>query len=401
MDLNTINRGKDMLEVLSRLQFALTVAFHFLFVPFTIGLIIFVLIFEYKYFKTDDQKFKRLSEFFGNIFIINYAFGIVTGIVMTVQFGTNWSEYVRAMGDVFGSPLVIEALLAFFLEATFAGIWAFRRNKISKRFRLITIVMIFIGVMLSALWIITANGFMQNPVGATWLVDEGKVIFDNFGNLFFNPYAWYMFTHNHLASIMLTAFIVLAISMYHIQRKHHEDAFKISAKLAAWIILISAVLMPITGNLYMNLIATVQPDKLNMIQNGVSVSEDVGSVLPIYVKGAFTVMVGLGTFFIILGLYVVINFEKIYTSTTLKKIMFAMIPLPYIAIITGWMVAEMGRQPWIIYNMMKVSEGISQVPVEQVWFSIILLISFYVVLFFMDYFLSIRTIRRGFDGEIA
>ena len=389
-----------MLEALSRTQFALTVAFHFIFVPFTIGLIIFVLIFEHKYFKTDDQKYKKLSEFFGNIFIINYAFGIVTGVVMTVQFGTNWSEYVRAMGDVFGSPLVIEALLAFFLEATFAGIWAFRRDKISKTFRLVTVWMIFIGVMLSALWIITANGFMQNPVGATWLVDEGRVIFDNFGNLFFNPYAWYMFIHNQLASILLTSFIVIAISMYHIQRKHHEDAFKIAAKVAAWVLLIAAVLLPISGNLYMNVIAVAQPDKLNMIQNGLSASADVGDVLPIYVKGAFTTMVGLGTVFILFGLYVVIYFNRVYTSKTLKRIMFATIPLPYIAIITGWMVAEMGRQPWIIYNMMKVSEGISQIPVEQVWFSIVLIMSFYVLLFFMDYYLSIKTIRRGFDGDI-
>lgn len=389
-----------MLEVLSRLQFALTVAFHFLFVPFTIGLIIFVLIFEYKYFKTNQSKFKKLSEFFGNIFIINYAFGIVTGIVMTVQFGTNWSEYVKAMGDVFGSPLVIEALLAFFLEATFAGIWAFRRDKISKTFRLVTVWMIFIGVMLSALWIITANGFMQNPIGATWIVEEKKVIFDSFGSLFFNPYAWYMFIHNHLASILLTSFIVLAISMYHIQKNHHKDTFKYSAKIAAWVILITAVLLPISGNLYMTLIANVQPDKLNMIQNGVSVSTDVGTALPVFVKGAFHVMTTLGGFFIVFGLYVVLYFEKIMSSPTLKKIMFFMIPLPYIAIITGWMVAEMGRQPWIIYNMMKVSEGISNVPVSQVWFSIILLISFYVLLFIMDYYLSIKTIRRGFDGEI-
>jgi len=389
-----------MLEVLSRLQFALTVAFHFIFVPFTIGLIIFVLVFEYKYYKSDDQKYKKLSEFFGNIFIINYAFGIVTGIVMTVQFGTNWSEYVRAMGDVFGSPLVIEALLAFFLEATFAGIWAFRRDKISKKFRLISVVMIFIGVMLSALWIITANGFMQNPVGATWLVDEGRVIFENFGNLFFNPYAWYMFTHNHLASILLTGFVVLAISLYHIQRKHHEEAFTISAKLAAWVILVSAVLMPITGNLYMTLIADVQPDKLNMILNGVSMNEEVSPVLAVYVRGAYVVMVGLGTFFIAFGLYTVIYFNRVKHSVNLKRILFALIPTPYIAIMTGWMVAEMGRQPWIIYNMMRVSEGISQVPVAQVWFSIILIISFYVVLFFMDYYLSIKTIRRGFDGDI-
>jgi len=388
-----------MLEILSRLQFGFTIAFHFLFVPFTIGLIIFVLIFEHKYYKSDDVKYKKLSDFFGNLFIINYAFGIVTGIVMTVQFGTNWSEYSRAMGDVFGSPLVIEALLAFFLEATFTGIWAFRRNRISKSFRLVTVWMIFIGVMLSALWIITANGFMQNPVGATWIAEEGRVIFSSFSELIFNPYAWYMFIHTNLSSILLTGFIVLAISMYHIQRKHHDETFKISAKIAAWVILISSVMMPITGYTYMNFIAAVQPDKINMITNGISNSPDVSVILPIIVKTAFHTMTVLGTIFILFGLYVVVFNNKIKESVNLKKISLFMIPLPYVAIITGWMVAEMGRQPWIIYNMMKVSDGISSVPVAQVLFSIILLVVFYVLLFFMDYYLTIKAIKKGFEGE--
>jgi len=303
-----------MLEILSRLQFAFTIAFHFLFVPFTIGLIIFVLFFEHKYYKSDDNKYKKLSEFFGNIFIINYAFGIVTGIVMTVQFGTNWAEYSRAMGDVFGSPLVLEALIAFFLEATFTGIWAFRRNRISKTFRLVTVWMIFLGVLLSSLWIITANGFMQNPVGGTWLVDEGRVVFSSFKELILNPYAWYMFLHNNLASILLTGFIVLAISMFHIQKKHHADTFKVSAKIAAWVILISSISMPIVGYTYMNFIASVQPDKINMITNGLSNSPEVSAILPIIVKTAFHTMTVLGTIFILFGIYVVVFFDKISES---------------------------------------------------------------------------------------
>jgi len=303
------------------------------------------------------------------------------------------------MGDVFGSPLVIEALLAFFLEATFTGIWAFRRNRISKSFRLVTVWMIFIGVMLSALWIITANGFMQNPVGATWIAEEGRVIFSSFSELIFNPYAWYMFIHTNLSSILLTGFIVLAISMYHIQRKHHDETFKISAKIAAWVILISSVMMPITGYTYMNFIAAVQPDKINMITNGISNSPDVSVILPIIVKTAFHTMTVLGTIFILFGLYVVVFNNKIKESVNLKKISLFMIPLPYVAIITGWMVAEMGRQPWIIYNMMKVSDGISSVPVAQVLFSIILLVVFYVLLFFMDYYLTIKAIKKGFEGE--
>ena len=149
----------------------------------------------------------------------------------------------------------------------------------------------------------------------------------------------------------------------------------------------------------MNFIAAVQPDKINMITNGISNSPDVSVILPIIVKTAFHTMTVLGTIFILFGLYVVVFNNKIKESVNLKKISLFMIPLPYVAIITGWMVAEMGRQPWIIYNMMKVSDGISSVPVAQVLFSIILLVVFYVLLFFMDYYLTIKAIKKGFEGE--
>jgi cytochrome d ubiquinol oxidase subunit I len=157
-----------MVEALSRIQFAFTIAFHFIFVPLTVGLILMILIFEIRYFFKGDENYRKISNYFSDIFLINYAFGIVTGIAMTVQFGTNWSQYTIAMGDVFGSPLILEAVVAFFLESTFNGIWLFRRNRLSRGLRLFTVSMIALGTTLSAVWIITANGFMQNPVGAFW-----------------------------------------------------------------------------------------------------------------------------------------------------------------------------------------------------------------------------------------
>ncbi len=383
-----------MVEVLSRIQFAFTAAFHFLFVPLTIGLIILILIFEFRYYRKDDLRFKKLSDYFSDIFLINYAFGIVTGFAMTVQFGTNWANYSVAMGDIIASPLALEALVAFFLEATFTGIWIFRRNRISKKLRLITLSMIAIGTSLSAIWIITANGFMHNPVGASW--DGTKMVLENFGAIVFNPYAWYMLIHNHLSAIILAAFVMLAISSYHLKNKEkNQEEFKIAAKYAAITILVVGILIPITGNFYMSFVNTVQPAKIEMI-SGVSAER-----LAPLVNFSFLTMVSLGGIFIALGLYTVIFFDRYTKSKTLQKIYMYLVPLPYIAITAGWIVTEVGRQPWVIYNIMKTKDAISNVAVEQVWFSLISIFVFYVILYLMDYKLTIDRIKKGFveSGE--
>ncbi len=378
-----------MLEILSRMQFAFTIAFHFIFVPLTVGLIIIIVIFELRYYFKDDDRFRKLSNYYSDIFLINYAFGIVTGIAMTVQFGTNWAPYTVAMGEVFGSPLILEVIAAFFLESTFTGIWLFRRHRISKNLRLFTVSMITLGTLLSAMWIISANGFMQHPTGAYW--DGSKIILEDFGKLFFNPYTWYMYIHNHLSAILLSGFVVLAISSWQMLKGKEEDKhlFEISAKYGAWAILIPAILLPITGNSYLDYLNTVQPDKIAMI-TGI----DTGGLKTV-VRISFGSMVTLGTIFIAISAYTLIFFKKYLKSKTLHKIYIWLVPLPYLAIIAGWMVTEFGRQPWIIYNIMEVSEGISIVPVEQVWFSIISITILYAILFTMDYVLTITRIKKG------
>ena len=384
-----------MVAVLSRLQFALTIAFHFIFVPLTVGLIILIVIFEaIHYFKGDDR-YRKLSNYFSDIFLINYAFGIVTGIAMTVQFGTNWSQYTIAMGDVFGSPLILEAVVAFFLESTFNGIWLFRRNRLSRGLRLFTVSMIALGTTLSAVWIITANGFMQNPVGASWDPTRGVMVLEDFAALVFNPYAWYMMVHNHLSAIILSGFVVLAISSWQLLKGKEKDKelFMISAKYAAWVLLISSILIPITGNAYIAFLNDIQPTKIDMIL-GLS-SGGIETVVRI----AFGIMVSLGSIFVVIALYTIVFFKKYLKSPTLQKVYIWLVPLPYIAIMTGWMVTEMGRQPWIIYNIMTVSEGISDVPVSQIWFSVISITIFYAILFVMDYILTITRIKKGITEE--
>ncbi|QMS84294.1 cytochrome ubiquinol oxidase subunit I [Candidatus Xianfuyuplasma coldseepsis] len=386
-----------MVEILSRLQFALTIAFHFIFVPLTVGLIILVLVFEIKYYRSDDQRFKILSNYFSDIFLINYAFGIVTGIAMTVQFGTNWGNFTVVMGEIFGSPLVLEAILAFFLESTFNGIWFFRKNQLTKKLRLIVVSMITIGTTLSAVWIITVNGFMHNPVGATW--DGTQMVLNSFAELVFNPYAWYMFFHNHISAILLSGFVVLAISSWHLLKGKEEDKeiFKIAARYGSWTILITAILLPLIGNSYMGLITEVQPTKINMIQ-GLQTG-----TLEAVVRISFHIMVGLGFLFLGFGMYTVIFRKKYEASPTLQSLYVKLVPLPYIAIITGWIVTELGRQPWIIYNIMETSAGVSDVPVAQVWFSIITITLFYAILFILDYVLTISRIKKGIlprDGGV-
>ncbi len=378
-----------MIAVLSRLQFAFTIAFHFIFVPLTVGLILIILVFEIRYYIKGEDKFRKLSNYFSDIFLINYAFGIVTGIAMTIQFGTNWAAYLIAMGDVFGSPLVLEAIVAFFLESTFTGIWLFRRHTISKRLRLIVVSMIAIGTTFSALWIITANGFMQNPVGASW--DGSKMILENFSKLVFNPYAWYMLVHNHLSAIILSGFVVLAISSWHLLKGKEEDKaiFAVSAKYAGWIILVSSILIAISGSSYLDFINAIQPTKIAMITGTQT------GALEAVVRVAFGLMLTLGTVFIVISLYTIVFFKKYLKSETLQKIYIYLVPLPYLAITFGWMVAEMGRQPYIIYGFMEVSEGISDVPVSQVWFSLISITVFYAILFVMDYALTISRIKKG------
>lgn len=362
-----------MVEILSRLQFAFSVGFHFLFVPLSIGLIFLVCIYEFIYLKSKDKKYKHLSEFYGDMFVINYAFGIVTGFTMSLQFGTNWSAYSIYMGDVFGAPLVFEAMIAFFLESTFTGLWIFKKNKMSGQLRFLTVLLIFIGTNFSALWIITANGFMQNPVGYSLAADGSKVIVENFWEIILNPYAWYMLVHTNTSAILLSAYFVLGIGAYRYLKvdKDSDEAktFEKGFKPANIVLVVTAILMPVVGYSYFNYIVPIQPSKIDAISGD----------RPL-VSIAFSLMVGLGTFFIVYSTYTLVFFKKYMQSPVMQKIYLWTFCLPYIAIMAGWIVAEVGRQPWVVYGEMLTADAVSNVPVMQVWFSIITILVMYAIL---------------------
>lgn len=374
-----------MFEILSRVQFAFTVTYHFLFVPLTIGLILLIGIFELMFYRTKNDKYRMLSDFFGNIFIVNYAIGIVTGVMMSIQFGTNWANYSSFMGDVFGVPLALEALIAFFLESTFTGIYIFRRHKMSPIFRLVTVWLIFVGVTISALWIITANGFMQNPVGYELAADGSKVILTDFWAVLLNPYAWYLLIHNNAAAFVLGGFFILSVSSYKLLKPDLEDieraAFETATKIGAWVAFLSAILTMAIGSNFFGYMAPIQPHKVDAISGGNAL-----------VTVSFGIMVGLGTFFLLTSLYVIVYNTKFINSIAMKKVFMWSFILPFIAIIAGWIVSEVGRQPWTVNGLLLTSESVSTgVPTASVVFSLVTTTLLYIVVFvFVIQFLLIQ-----------
>lgn len=427
--------------ILSRLQFAITVLYHFLFVPLTLGLVIIVAVMETYYARTNNPKFRQMADFWGKLFTVNFAMGVITGITMEFQFGTNWSEYSKYMGDIFGAPLAIEALAAFFLESTFIGVWIFGKDRLSPRVRAFSIWMVALGTNLSALWIITANGFMQHPVG--YVIKNGHVQLTNFTAVMTNPYAWYMFLHTVIASYICGSFFVMAISAYHLLRKNNVNIFQKSFNIALVMGLLAATATPIIGHEYGTYTVKQQPAKaaameavwttqkgaaFNIIQipepnkeknisflsipklesffytnsfNGKltglkSIPKNQRPNVPL-VYYSFRLMVALGIFFIVMtwyGFYLVRK-NKLLNARKYLKITLFSLTLPYIAINAGWIVTEVGRQPWSVYGLMRTAQAVSPISVGQVIFSLVGLVVFYTLLIVADIYLLAKFARKG------
>jgi cytochrome d ubiquinol oxidase subunit I len=425
-----------MIVLLSRIQFAFTVAFHFLFVPLTIGLILLTAIFQTLAVVKKDTMYRRLADFWGELFVINFAIGIVTGLIMPIQFGTNWSAYSIFMGDVFGSPLALEALLAFFLESTFAGIWIFKRHKLSDKFRMAVVWLITLGTTISAIWIITANGFMQHPVGYEMAADGSKVLLTNFADVVLNPYSLFMLAHTLLSAFLLGAFFVVCVSAYHFMKEKKDPNsdrvafFKKSMTVAVIVGLMASILIPIEGNAYAKYLGQndVQPLKGAILRDQVdangqmttgevkenskeanidakseatmqAAADNLNNLVrkpPVkFIYYSFMAMQVLGFFFLGFFLFLLLLPKLLQKNKLVQKIAIYSIPLPYIAITLGWIVAEVGRQPWLVYNLMTVEDGVSNVAEGAVWFSLFTLIAFYVILFAMDLYLLMKKARKG------
>lgn len=430
--------------LLSRLQFAAAVFFHFIFVPLTLGLTVLLAVMETAYVRTGDETYKRMTQFWGKLFLINFVLGVVTGITLEFQFGTNWSRYSAYVGDIFGSLLAIEATAAFFLESTFVAVWAFGWNKVSKKVHCFAIWAVAFAGNLSAVWIILANGFMQNPVG--YVLRNGRAELDNFLSVLGNPYAWGQFFHTVVSSWMLAGFFVLGISAWHLLRKNETVLFTRSVKIAAPFTLILAVLVAVAGHQQGMLVAEYQPAKLAAMES----HWETQAPAPMYVltwpdeterknsieaiplpgmlsfmafgdfqaevKGlnafppndippvlltflSFRLMVALGGLFILLAAWAWFKRKNLASSPLLSRLLIWLVPLPYIGIMAGWMLAEVGRQPWIVYGLMRTSDAVSPVPASSVALSLLAFIVVYTALGVLDIYLLIKYARKGPNPE--
>ena len=246
--------------LLSRLQFAAATMFHFLFVPLTLGLSVLVAIMETKYVKTGDEIYLRMTKFWCKIFLINFALGVVTGITLEFQFGTNWSRYSAYVGDIFGSLLAIEASVAFFLESTLVGVWIFGWRKLSKKAHATVMWLIALSGNMSAIWILAANGWMQHPVGYT--IRNGRAELTDFAAVLFNKFAILEFFHTVPAAFILSAFFVMGVSAYHLLKKQNIDFFTKSFRMALVLGLIFSIFIVIEGDMHAVHVTETQPAKL-------------------------------------------------------------------------------------------------------------------------------------------
>jgi cytochrome d ubiquinol oxidase subunit I len=248
--------------LLARWQFGLTTLYHFIFVPLTLGMSLFVAIFQTMWVRTADVKWLHLTRFFGKIFLINFAMGIVTGIVQEFQFGMNWSSYSRFVGDVFGAPLAFEGLMAFFFEATFIGLWIFGWNRLPRRIHLATIWITVFGTWLSAYFILAANAFMQNPVGYRMSAEGHRAEMADFLAVLLNPVALTQFPHTILSALMFAAGVMIAVAAWHLRRHQHDEMMRPALKLGLWTMVISFAGVALSGDQLGLVMVETQPMKM-------------------------------------------------------------------------------------------------------------------------------------------
>jgi cytochrome d ubiquinol oxidase subunit I len=426
--------------MLSRLQFAVATFFHFMFVPLTLGLSVLLAVMETIYARTGDEEYRRMARFWGKIFLINFVLGVVTGITLEFQFGTNWSKYSRYVGDIFGSLLAIEATAAFFLESSFIAVWALGWNRLSPKAHAVTIWLVALAANLSAVWILIANAWMQHPVGYT--IRGGRAELTDFYAVVTNNYALHEFIHVVSAAYIVAGFFVMGVSAYHLLKRRNVSFFTKSFRLALSFALVFSIVEVVQGHVNGAKVAEYQPTKLAAMESLWETTEGAPQFLLLFpdeeketnlfqfgpikgllsmlayhsptatVKGlkdfpkeerppvlptfiAFRTMVALG--FLILFLMVVawVKRNKLMETPWLLNVMVYAIPLPYIATQAGWMVAEIGRQPWAVYGVMKTSDAVSPLSLMQVSISLAAFVVVYSLLGAAAFYLIAKHAKKG------
>ena len=451
-----------MTNDLARWQFATTTIYHFLFVPVTIGLAFLVAVLQTVWYRTDNPDYKRMTRFFGTLLLINVAIGVVTGLVQEFQFGMNWSVYSRYVGSVFGAPLAMEGLLAFFLESTFIGLWLFGWDRLPKRVHLATIWAVAAGSMLSAMFILMANSWMQHPVG--YRIDKaGNAVMTNIWAMIVNPTFVWGYAHVILASLVTGCLVMLAVSAWYLRKGEHVESFHRTAKVSLIVLIPTIVIQLSVGNQLGEVEAHYQPMKiaaaeaqwtnckpcsfsvaqigggandktptqiieiphllsvlatgtwgggvtgLNQLQAEYQKKYGPGNYVPdVFIQyWSIRVMAGLGTLVMLLGLW---GGWLLYRGRLRRSRLFLWLSIwavvtPFLMNTAGWLLTESGRQPWVVQGLLKtVNANSPSVSSPDIWISLSAFVLAYIVLGAADLTLMLRYSRHGLaqaDAEAA
>ncbi|GAA1366007.1 cytochrome ubiquinol oxidase subunit I [Catellatospora chokoriensis] len=440
---------------LARWQFGVTTVYHFLFVPLTIGLVFMVAAFETAWVRTGNEKWLKLTKFYGKLFLINFAMGLVTGIVQEFQFGMNWSEYSRFVGDVFGAPLAMEALVAFFLESTFLGLWIFGWDRLPKRIHAACIWVVAVGTVLSAYFILAANSWMQNPVGYRINPDTGRAELTDIVAVLTNKVALITVPHTVAGCFLVAGGLVTAVAVWHLVRRPGSDtgAYRSAVKIGAWTTLVAMGAMLLTGDIQGKIMTEVQPMKMAAAEalyeseqpapfSAFTVGTLDGSrpVWSVEIPGllsflgtgsfdgrvegindlqaeyeqrygpgdykpnipltywTFRLMIGLGSAAALLALWALwaIRRGRTPSSKWLVRALPLLPLLPLVANSTGWIFTEMGRQPWVVFGEMKTAAANSpNVGAAELITSLAVFTLLYGALAFIEVRLLLKYARAG------
>ena len=394
---------------LHRIHFAFTITYHYLFPQLTMGLALLIVVLKTMALRTRDERYDVAARFWARIFAVNFLLGVVTGIPMEFQFGTNWSEFSRRTGGVIGQPLAMEGVFSFFLESSFLGLFLFGERRLSRLAHWGSAFLVFVGSWISGFFIIVTDAWMQHPV-AYHLLPNGTYEVSSFWGLMMNPWAWLQYIHNQCAAVVTAAFVMSAVGAFYVLQKRSSDYGRIFLKVGVIAGIVSCILQIFpTGDLHGKYVAKHQPvaiaameglfhsekgapmvlmgqmdvenqkidnplavnDVLSFLIYGTTSAEVKGldqfprdqwpSTLPLLFY-SYHIMAGLGTYFVaIMALAAFLLWRgKLDTTRWVLWCLLLSFPFPYIANIAGWMTAEIGRQPWLVYGLMRTSEGYSK-----------------------------------------
>jgi cytochrome d ubiquinol oxidase subunit I len=399
---------------LARLQFAITAGSHFLFVALTLGLAAILVLVQTRATVTGDDVYERMTRFWGQLYIINYGMGLVTGLFMEFQFGLNWSGLIKTAGDVFGAPMAMEALVAFFIESTFLGLWIFGWGRLNKWVHLALIWVVALTAYASAYWILIANGFLQNPVGQEWR--DGALRLVDTAALFSNPDALVALAHVVGAGLLAASFFVAGISAYHLRKGTTDlDFFRRSLRIGLFTAGPAALFTVIVGFGQFGVVGDSVPMKLAVSRGDTAEQARLQAEMvarfgpgdyrpPSWISGVASTMLMIGMLLLIVALATLpLAFRSRFgrgARLGLRLLTWA-IALPFIATLAGWMFREVGRQPWTITEILRTRDALSPTAsTGTLWSALIVFTALFAALIILDSWLLARYARRGPEGAL-